>query len=130
MIFIDTDVAIALRDAHPATLRLIDELPDLPVISMITRIELENGVNADPSHAPLRRRLLDRFLQTIAVQMFTDADILAYGGIVYNLGHDRRTTLDRLIAAQAITRDAALITRNGKDFRRIDGLKLEEWPGL
>ena len=130
MIFIDTDVAIALRDAHPATLRLIDELPDLPVISMITRIELENGVNADPSHAPLRRRLLDRFLQTIAVQMFTDADILAYGAIVYNIGHDRRTTLDRLIAAQAITRDATLITRNGKDFRRIDGLKLEEWPGI
>ena len=130
MIFIDTDVAIALRDAHPATLRLIDELPDLPVISMITRIELENGVNADPSHAPLRRRLLDRFLQTLAVEMFTDADILAYGGIVYNLGHDRRTTLDRLIAAQAIARDATLITRNGKDFRRIDGLKLEEWPGI
>ena len=130
MIFIDTDVAIALRDAHPATLRLIDELPDLPVISMITRIELENGVNADPSHAALRRRLLDRFLQTIAIQMFTDADILAYGRIVYNLGYDRRTTLDRLIAAQAITRDATLITRNGKDFRRIDGLKLEEWPGI
>ena len=130
MIFIDTDVAIALRDAHPATLRLIDELPDLPVISMITRIELENGVNADPSHTPLRRRLLDRFLQTIAIQMFTDADILAYGRIVYNLGHDRRTTLDRLIAAQAITRDATLITRNGKDFRRIEGLKLEEWSGI
>ena len=29
-----------------------------------------------------------------------------------------------------ITRDATLITRNGKDFRRIDGLKLEEWPGI
>ena len=130
MIFIDTDVAIALRDAHPATLRLIDELPDLPVISMITRIELENGVNADPSQAPLRRRLLVRFLQTIATQMFTDADILTFGKIVYNLGYDRRTTLDRLIAAQAITRDATLITRNGKDFRRIDRLKLEEWPGI
>ena len=130
MIFIDTDVAIALRDAHPATLRLIDELRDLPVISMITRIELENGVNADPSQAPLRRRLLVRFLQTIATQMFTDADILTYGKIVYNLGYDRRTTLDRLIAAQAITRDATLITRNGKDFRRIDRLKLEEWPGI
>ena len=134
MIFIDTDVAIALRDAHPATLRLIDELPDLPVISMITRIELENGVNADPSHAALRRRLLDRFLQTIAIQMFTEADILAYGRIVSASAHpepvEGRTTLDRLIAAQAITRDATLITRNGEDFRRIDGLKLEEWPGI
>jgi tRNA(fMet)-specific endonuclease VapC len=130
MIFIDTDVAIALRDAHRATLRLIDELPDLPVISMITRIELENGVNAEPGLERLRRRLLDRFLKTIAVEMFTHADILAYGAIIYNLSYDRRTTLDRLIAAQAIARDATLITRNGKDFRRIEGLKLEEWPQM
>ena len=62
--------------------------------------------------------------------MFTHADILAYGAIIYNLGYDRRTTLDRLIAAQAIARNATLITRNGKDFRRIEGLKLEEWPAL
>ena len=78
--------------------------------------------------------MLDRFLQTIAVQMFTDADILAYGRIVSASAHpepvEGRTTLDRLIAAQAITRDATLITRNGKDFRRIDVLKLEEWPGI
>ena len=127
MIFIDTDVAIALRDADPATLRLIDELPELPVIAMITRIELENGVNADRAHAPLRRRLLDRFLETVAVEMYTHADILAYGAIVHAIGYDRRTTLDRLIAAQAIARDATLITRNGRDFRRIEGLKLEEW---
>ena len=127
MIFIDTDVAIALRDADRATLRLIDELPELPVISMITRIELENGVNAEPGLERLRRRLLDRFLETIAVEMFTHADILAYGAIVYNLSYDRRTTLDRLIAAQAIARDATLITRNGRDFRRIEGLKLVEW---
>lgn len=130
MIFIDTDVAIALRDADAATLRLIDELPELPVISMITRIELENGVNADPNVAPLRRRLLDRFLATIAVEMYTQADILAYGAIIHDIGYDRRTTLDRLIAAQAIARDATLITRNGRDFRRIEGLKLEEWEPL
>ena len=129
MIFIDTDVAIALRDADPTTLRLIDELPELPVIAMITRIELENGVNAVPSFEPLRRRLLDRFLETVAVEMYTHADILAYGAIIYDLSYDRRTTLDRLIAAQAIARDATLITRNGRDFRRIEGLKLEEWEG-
>lgn len=39
-------------------------------------------------------------------------------------------TLDRLIAAQAIARDATLITRNGKDFRRIEGLRLVEWEPL
>ena len=130
MIFIDTDIAIALRDADPTTLRLIDELPELPVIAMITRIELENGVNAETAHAPLRRKLLDRFLETIAVEMYTHADILAYGAIIYDIGYDRRTTLDRLIAAQAIARDATLITRNGRDFRRIEGLKLDEWEAL
>jgi predicted nucleic acid-binding protein len=28
---------------------------------------------------------------------------------------------------QAIARDGRLITRNGKDFRRIEGLTLEDW---
>ena len=134
MIFIDTDVAIALRDADPTTLRLIDELPELPVIAMITRIELENGVNSEPGLEQLRRRLLDRFLETIAVEMFTHADILAYGAIVSAAAHpepvEGRTTLDRLIAAQAIARDATLITRNGKEFRRIEELQLVEWEPL
>jgi tRNA(fMet)-specific endonuclease VapC len=43
-------------------------------------------------------------------------------------GRDRRATLDRLIAAQAISRDARLITRNRRDFAKIDGLRLEAWP--
>jgi len=127
MIFIDTNVAIALRDAEPETLRLVRELGELPVMSMITRIELENGVNVEPGLVRHRRRLLDRLLETVSVEMFTHADILAYGAIVYDLSYDRRLTLDRLIAAQAIARDATLITRNGKDFRRIEGLKLVEW---
>ena len=127
MIFIDTNVAIALRDAEPVTRALVRELDEIPVISMISRIELENGVNAEPGLERHRRRLLDRLLETISVEMFTHADILAYGAIIYDLSYDRRLTLDRLIAAQAIARDATLITRNGKDFRRIEGLKLVEW---
>ena len=35
---------------------------------------------------------------------------------------------DRRTAAQAITREARLITRNSRDFRRIAGLDLEVWP--
>lgn len=130
MIFIDTDVAIALRDNHPDTQRRITELRDAVAISIMTRIELENGVNREPAGVNLRRRLLDRFLETIAIQMFTPADILAYGAIVYNYIYDRRLTIDRLIAAQAISRDCRLITRNGRDFRKIEALKLEVWPPM
>lgn len=127
MIFIDTNIAIALRDVHRETHRQISALPEIPVMSMITRIELENGVNAEPGLERHRRRLLDILLETYGVEMFTHADILAYGSIIYDLSYDRRLTLDRLIAAQAIARDATLITRNGKDFRKIEGLKLIEW---
>jgi len=129
VIFIDTDVAIALRDNDRATTDRLAEIGRIPVISVVTRIELENGVNREPAAVNHRRRLLDRLLETIMVELFTPADILAYGAIVYDLGYDRRTTLDRLIAAQAISRNARLITRNRADFDRIDGLRLEVWPG-
>lgn len=128
MIFIDTDIAIALRDNDLDTRERVRAIGRLPVISMITRIELENGVNLEPGLANSRRPLLDRLLETLRVGMFTAADIYAYGQIVYDLGHDRRRTLDRLVAAQAMSRDAKLITCNGKDFRSIAGLRLEVWP--
>jgi len=127
MIFIDTNIAIALRDVHMETHSQVSALPEIPVLSMISRIELENGVNAEPGLERHRRHLLDALLETYSVEMFTHADILAYGSIIYDLSYDRRKTLDRLIAAQAIARDATLITRNGKDFRKIEGLKLIEW---
>ena len=71
--------------------------------------------------------MLEELLGIVPVEMFTHADILSYREIIYNLSFDRQRTLDRLIAAQAISRDATLITRNVKDFRRITGLKLEAW---
>jgi tRNA(fMet)-specific endonuclease VapC len=131
LIFIDTNVAIDFRDAEPETMKQLRQLDGPVVISLMTRIELESGVYRDPAQADHRRRSLERLLITVAVIDFKDEDIAAYGQIVASLGHDRRLTLDRLIAAQAIARDAKLITRNGKDFRKIEGLKLVEWetPG-
>lgn len=128
MIFIDTNIAIALRDVDLETHRRVAALGSVPVISVISRIELENGVNREPAGVNFRRQLLDRVLDTIAVEMFTHADIRAYGDIVFELGYSRPLTLDRLIAAQALARDALLITRNGADFRKIPGLRLEVWP--
>lgn len=127
-IFIDTNVAIALRDGDEPTRALIGALDRVPVISIVSRIELENGVNREPAGVSRRRLLLERLLETISVEMFTPADIRAYGDIVYDIGYGRRQTLDRLIAAQVLSRDAVLITRNGADFRKIEGLRLEIWP--
>ena len=127
MIFIDTNICIALRDLDQSTWREYRALPESPVMSMITRIELENGANAEIGLEMRRRDLLKELLTIVPVEMYTHADILSYRAIIYDLSFDRQRTLDRLIASQAITRDASLITRNGKDFRRIPGLRLIEW---
>lgn len=127
MILIDTNICIALRDLNEETWARVRALPESPAMSMISRIELENGANAIPGLENQRRRLLEELLTIVPVEMFTHADILSYREIIYDLSFDRQRTLDRLIAAQAITRAATLVTRNGKDFRRIRGLKLEAW---
>ena len=128
VIFIDTDVAIAFRDGDRSTRERVLTLEEKPALSMMTRIELENGVHrGGKADAAVRRALLDRILRTFPVEAFTEADVLAYGVIIDALGHDRARTIDRLIAAQAISRDATLITRNGKDFRSIELLRLEVW---
>jgi predicted nucleic acid-binding protein len=127
MIFLDTNICIALRDLDEATWRQVRALDDGPVMSMITGIELENGAHAEVGLERPRRALLDELLTVVPVTLFTHDDILSYRSIVYNLGFSRPRTLDRLIAAQAITRDARLVTRDGKDFREIERLRLIDW---
>lgn len=127
MILLDTNVAIALRDGDQATSERIAKIDRTPAISLITRIELEAGVYRTLQDQKTRREALDRMLRDLLVVPFTEQDVRTYGEIVRASGVDRRLILDRLIAAQAISLDAPLVTRNGKDFRRIDGLKLIEW---
>jgi tRNA(fMet)-specific endonuclease VapC len=35
--------------------------------------------------------------------------------------------MDMLLSAQAKSRDLVLVTNNEKEFRRVDGLRVENW---
>ena len=127
MIFVDTNVAIELRDdAANAGPRLASITPQ-PVFSLITWIELEAGVERDAALALIRRQLLNELLAEIEVVMLTAADVASYGRIIAQSGYNRRRVLDRLIAAQALTRNASPVTANTADFADIAGLTLIEW---
>ncbi len=39
----------------------------------------------------------------------------------------KRGKFDRLIAAQALSRDLAIVTNNERDFADVPGLKVENW---
>ncbi|KPF60056.1 hypothetical protein IP88_16035 [alpha proteobacterium AAP81b] len=127
MIFIDTNIAIDLRDGDKATESAVTLLDRRPVLSLVTRIELEGGAYRVPAMAGKHVVLLQRLLRTFQVIPLSEADVVAYGRIVVARGFDRRRILDRLIAAQAIVRGGQLITRNAADFREIEGLALIEW---
>jgi predicted nucleic acid-binding protein len=127
VIVIDTNIAIDLRDLDRPTQQRVAGLPDLPMISMFTWIELEGGVAREPDDAGPRRQRLDRMLRDIAIIDVTPDDIVTYGRIVRDLGYSRTKVFDRLIAAQCLTRRAALVTRNAADFRDIQGLELVAW---
>lgn len=127
VIFIDTNVAIDLRDNVTIAGPRLEVITPSPLISLITLIELEGGVERHQDAAPLRRRLLEIMLREVDVVMFTRDDVSAYGAIVATCGFDRRRTLDRLIAAQALSRGASLITANTSDFADIPKLQLIVW---
>jgi tRNA(fMet)-specific endonuclease VapC len=127
LIFVDTNFAIELRDDPVSAGARLAAITTSPVFSLVTRIELEAGVEREPALAAKRRRLLDRLLADIEIIMMTSADVATYGRIVAACGYNRRLVFDRLIAAQAITRNASLVSANTADFADIPNLKLVAW---
>ena len=124
---LDTNVAIQLRDSDHVTLDRLEALDGPLMLSVVSRIELEGGVHQIPAEAAQRRERLDVLLETITVLDFGRGSADAYRKIISAVGFSRRKVLDRMIAAQALAHDAALITRNGDDFRDVPGLTLVEW---
>lgn len=125
---IDTDVAIHWRDGHPEVRARLIALGKLPAISVITRIELENGVYSRPPLTKQRRELVDAMLARLSVLDFTDGMAAAYAAILATAGHSKRKVSDRMIAVTAIEHGLTLITMNRRDFSAIAGLALELWP--
>lgn len=127
MIFIDTNVAIDLRDYSTDVGLRLQAITPSPMISLVSLIELEAGVERDQALAPRRRDLLNVMLRVVEVAMLTRDDVATYGRIVAALGFRRQLVLDRLIAAQALNRGATLVTANIADFADIPNLKLVAW---
>lgn len=91
---IDTNVAIHLRDRHLPTLSRIATLDRPPLLSVLTRIELEAGVATRPAEAARidegNRELFDR-LPTLALDV---DEAGAHAAIVRAAGYSRRRTIN------------------------------------
>jgi tRNA(fMet)-specific endonuclease VapC len=128
-VLLDTNICIHALKQHPGVLaRLLAEARPDVTLSVITEAELRTG--AAKSASPTKtHRLLEHFLAPMTVLAFTSEDAVAYAHVRAKL--ERAGTpigpLDTLIASQAIARDLTLITSNEREFRRVLGLRVENW---
>ncbi|MEO1679558.1 MAG: type II toxin-antitoxin system VapC family toxin [Pseudomonadota bacterium] len=119
---LDTNVISAVRraDRAPKVAAWLagKEEADL-YLSVITLGEIERGIRLqepkNPDFAKDLRRWLERTVSLFADRLWevSATDALVWGELSARLGHPG---VDLMIAAQALSRDAAIVTGNGADF--------------
>ena len=128
-VLLDTDVCIATlnRDERVRD-HLVRRRPAELRMSAITLAELRFGI-AKSTQARRATSNLRVLLSKIGVVPFDEAATERYGGLRALL--ERRGSpigpLDTLIAAHALSLGWTLATHNTREFRRVPGLKVEDW---
>jgi tRNA(fMet)-specific endonuclease VapC len=126
---LDTNICIyALKQNQVVLGRLLSEKPIDVGLSVITEAELRTGA-AKSSSSAKTTRLLENFLRPLTVVDFTSDDARAYATVRARLEQSGTPIgpLDTLIAAQAVARKLTLVSNNEREFKRIAGLRLQNW---
>ncbi len=128
---LDTNVCIdVLRGRKKVVDRLAECRPQDCFISVITEFELFQGADrAPPEHREEERAKVSRFIGSLQILPFDSpcARIAAHlnAGL---LNHGTPVSItDVFIAATGLRHQRTVVTNNTKDFRRIEGLTLEDW---
>lgn len=97
-------------------------------ISTITLAELQYGAMKSARPKQNRESLKD-FIAPLDVASFDNGASEAYGEIRVALEKSGRPigAMDLLIAAHALSLDARLATNNEREFKRVRGLRVENW---
>jgi tRNA(fMet)-specific endonuclease VapC len=127
---LDTNICIFLIKCKPAIVlqRLKRSLVSGIGISSITLSELEYGVQKS---AQVERNAVSllRFLTPFEIVAFDDSAAREYGKIRAMLERNGQPigNMDMLIGAHAKSLGLTLVTNNVREFKRIDGLRIEDW---
>lgn len=129
-VMLDTNICIYIIKQRPQS--VLDRFAGYPVgdvgISTITLAELEYGISK--SSDPARNRgALQEFIFPLEVAAFDRPATIQYGKIRAALERKGSPigSMDLLIAAHALSHGACLITNNEKEFKRVAGLRVENW---
>lgn len=129
MYLLDTNVCIYTIRRRPALVleRLSQHEHEGIALSVITAFELEVG--ARRAAGTRYEAAVEAFLRQFTVLPLDHDARVAYGSLCCDL--ERRGAVigahDMLIAAHALRLDATLVTSNEREFKRVAGLKVENW---
>ena len=127
---LDTDICIYIIKRKP--LRIFERLeliqPGQLSMSAITFAELMNGAKKSQRvEANVTR--LNALGEVLEICAFDQQAAIAYGEIRSSL--EKRGEVigpyDLLIAAHALSLDRTLVTNNEREFKRVEGLKVDNW---
>lgn len=130
MYMLDTDICIYIIKRKPINvLKRLEGIPPGQLsISAITFAELMNGAMKS-RYVESNIEKLKELSEILAIDPFDEHAAVACGDVRSAL--ERKGTViganDLLIAAHARSRNCILVTNNEKGFKRVDGLKIENW---
>ena len=127
---IDTNICIYIMNNHPDnTINRFKqlELGDIGV-STVSISELQYGVSKS-RHREENQIRLEEFLAPLEICPYDKTAASAYGDIRSHLEKIGKLIgpLDMLIAAQALGHGWTLVTNNEDEFKRVKGLKVQNW---
>lgn len=127
---LDTNICIYIRQKKPAAvLKRFEKLAiGDAVISVITYGELFYGVEKSANRTA-RRGLLQELVGLLPVLPLPAASGETYGAIRAALETSGKMigNNDLWIAAHAVSEGLTLVTNNEAEFKRVPGLKVENW---
>ena len=126
---LDTNICIYVINSRPASVlqRFHQEEIGNIGISSITAAELAFGVMKSGSER--NRHALEMFFAPLEIFPFDESAIWRYGSLRAYLEKRGQPigALDTIIASRALALDAILVTNNTREFKRVKGLRYENW---
>jgi tRNA(fMet)-specific endonuclease VapC len=126
---LDTNTAsYVIKGNFPRVRERLLKVPMAEVgISVVTEAEMRFGVERLPEATALKR-VVEEFLLRVEVLPWDSEAAQHYSRVRATLEREGEPmgNLDMMIAAQAVAADAVLVTHD-RVFRRVKGLKVEDW---
>jgi len=127
---LDTDICIyIIKRKPPNVLKHLESIePGQLSMSAITFAELMNGAKKS-QRVKANVSRLNALGEILEICSFDQQAAVAYGDVRSSL--EKRGEVigphDLLIAAHALSLDRTLITNNEREFKRVEGLKVDNW---